>query len=89
MGHMNTSKNNDGTTTVYITDLFSTDRFAAETNVLRLREILNDFLILDVRLGGISPGGMAVEVVVDEHDEEAAIDHVLNALAQELLLAQR
>ena len=83
---MNAMKNDDGTTTVYITDLISTDRPAAERNVLRLREILNGYMILDVRLGGISPGSMAVEVIVDEHDEEAALDHVLNALAQELLL---
>lgn len=86
MDHMNTSKNDDGTTTVYIADLISTDRPAAERNVLRLRDIIKGNMILDVRLGGISPGSMAVEVVVDEHDEEAAIDHVLNALAQELLL---
>lgn len=83
---MNAMKNDDGTTTVYITDLISTDRPAAERNVLRLREILNGYMILDVRLGGISPGSMAVEVIVDEHDEEAALDHVLNAMAQELLL---
>ena len=86
---MNATKNDDGTTTVYITDLISTDVPAAERNVLRLREILSAFWILDVRLGGISPGSMAVEIIVDEHDEEAAIDHVLNAMAQELLLRTR
>ena len=77
---MNATKNDDGTTTVYITNLISTDRPTAERNVLRLREMIKGCMVLDVRLGGISPGSMAVEVVVDEHDEEAAIDHVLNAL---------
>ena len=83
---MNAIKNDDGTTTVYISDLISTDRMAAEDNVLRLRKAIDGYMVLDVRLGGISPGSMAIEIVVDEHDEEAAIDYVLNALAQAILL---